>query len=129
MKAYNSSYPQLILVLVLIVVSTNHILPQTDSTIQNKLIVSLISKLESDSVYAEWAKIECLIFEVEEISPDYYIIAVREKHGGKCQGDPDFSPTVDRFKISLPSKRIDWYSIQDDEFFPYEVFLLKRKGN
>lgn len=67
MRAYYTSYPKLILVLVFIVVLVNHIWPQTDSTTQNKLIASLIEKLESDTVYAGWAKIECLIFEVEEI--------------------------------------------------------------
>jgi hypothetical protein len=55
------------------------------------------------------ADLDCLAFMVETVLPkdakaDEWEFAAREKHGGKCGGDPDTFPVRDRYKISAAGK-------------------------
>jgi hypothetical protein len=55
------------------------------------------------------ADLDCLAFMAENDLPkdakaDEWEFAAREKHGGKCGGDPDTFPVRDRYKISAVGK-------------------------
>ena len=54
----------------------------------------------SDGRYAGRLQAECLSYVVEAAAPDQVDIAVHEKHGGACAGDPATSPVVDRYRVT-----------------------------
>ncbi len=86
----------------------------------------LMSKVQKDKLYDSWTTMSCLSFLVERKTGKYIELAVREKHGGNCPGDPDTYPIVDRFRIHRKSKRIEWLEIVQDEWRPYKEVLKER---
>lgn len=77
-----------------------------------ELIKSYVSKQAGHS------NLDCRYFFVEEVRPDSIEIAIREKHGDTCGGDPEVSPIVDRFKVKRTSQEIDKYDPLEDEYLP-----------
>jgi len=65
---------------------------------------------------------------MEEKNDRYVFVAVRELHGKNCPGDPDTSPVVARFRLSLSTAKIAWYDIATGEWKPYQAFLEGRSG-
>lgn len=86
----------------------------------------LVQKVKSDSLYSAWTKIECLSFFVEETTESHFDIAVREKHGAKCPGDPNTAPIVDRFRVLRATKKILWHNITEDEYGNYDPKKIRR---
>ena len=83
--------------------------PDTDAN-----TTALIGIVKSDPQYAGAFKIECLQFMTEQDSAGHTDIAMREKHGNGCPGDPATSPVVDRFRIEKPSGIILRYDPVND---------------
>ena len=88
----------------------------------------VMAKVQKDKLYDSWTTASCLHFLVEEKTKVYVDIAIREKHEGKCEGDPDTSPIVDRFRVHRMTKRIQWYEPVEGEFHPYRAVLKARLG-
>ncbi len=86
----------------------------------------LISRVKKDKLYDSWTSLSCLSFLVEAKTRTYIEMAIREKHGGNCPGDPVTFPIVDRFRIHRLSKQIQWLEIVEDEWLPYKAVLKKR---
>jgi hypothetical protein len=86
----------------------------------------LISRVKKDNLYSSWTTQSCLSFIHEGKTNDHFDIAVREKHGGKCPGDPDTFPIVDRFRINRSTKKIRWYDPIEDGWRPYKDVLESR---
>ncbi len=86
----------------------------------------LISRVEKDKLYDSWTTLSCLSFLVEARTRTHIEIAIREKHGGKCPGDPDTFPIVDRFRIDRLTRQIQWLEIVEDEWLPYKAVLKER---
>ena len=87
----------------------------------------LAARILKDKLYDSWApNLSCLLFLTEEKANDYFDFAIREKHGGKCPGDPNTSPIVDRFRVNRSTKIIQWYDYTEGEFVPYEAVLKER---
>ncbi len=84
------------------------------------------ARVQKDHLYDSWTTASCLTFLVEEKTKDYIDIAIREKHEGKCEGDPNTSPIVDRFRVHRMTKRIKWYEPAEGEFHPYRAVLKER---
>jgi hypothetical protein len=62
--------------------------------------VELVSKqVIADQRYPASQNGACLAFQVERASQSSHEIAVREKHGDGCPGDPGTGPVVDRFEV------------------------------
>ena len=85
--------------------------PEADLT--TPALVDIVSK---DEKYAGWVKIECLQFMVEQQNEKQTEIAMREKHGNGCPGDPATSPVIDRFIVERTSGNILRYDIVEDQY-------------
>ncbi len=77
---------------------------------------ALVDIVKKDEKYAGWAKVECLQFMVEQQDEKLTEIAMREKHGDGCPGDPQTSPVIDRFRIEKASGNILRYDIVEDQY-------------
>lgn len=51
----------------------------------------------------------CISFVTEATTPDYFDIALHEKHNEECAGDPATSPVSVRFRINRFDKSISKY--------------------
>jgi hypothetical protein len=95
---------------------------------EDQAINRLITIVQRDRLYTAWTKLECLTFTTEATSAQYFDIAIREKHEGKCLGDPGVSPIVDRFRVFRHAKKILWFRPNDGEFVSYsQVKVWRRK--
>ena len=105
--------------------------PSSNTFAENRLTEQqaldvLMAKVQKDKLYDSWTTISCLSFLVEEKTKVYIDIAIREKHEGKCEGDPNTSPIVDRFRVHRMTKRIQWYEPAEGDFQPYRAVLKAR---
>ncbi len=76
----------------------------------------LISRIKQDKIYPN---LTCLLFLEESQTPDYFEVAIEEKHGDGCPGDPNTSPIVDRFRVSPEGNILRW-NVVDGIFVPYK---------
>lgn len=77
----------------------------------------LAARLQRDKVYAD----ACNAFVLEGDADDGsegFDIAVRERHGEGCHGDPQSSPVRDRFRVARDGA-IRWYDPIEDDFVDY----------
>lgn len=65
---------------------------------------------------------ECLTYVTEATTARYVTIAVRERHGGPCGGDPDTAPVIDRFRVAPASGRIEFLDVLEDEWRAYAEY-------
>ena len=65
---------------------------------------------------------ECLSYVTEAATPRHVTIAVRERHGGTCGGDPDTAPVIDRFRVEPASGRIEFLDVVEDEWRAYAEY-------
>ena len=77
-------------------------------------------------VYRSWTKVECLGYMAEGRIDRHFDIAVREKHTGRCGGDPATAPIVDRFRVLRGTRTILWYEPANGEYVSFERFLQSR---
>ncbi|NTW02151.1 MAG: hypothetical protein HGA19_12835 [Oscillochloris sp.] len=59
----------------------------------------LVKKVKQDGIYKDGTSLDCLSFMVESADESGFDIAVQEKHGDACPGDPAVAPVVDRFHV------------------------------
>ena len=79
----------------------------------------LVRKVQDDALYASWTTIECLRFILEGTTSQNFDFAVRERHDGKCPGDPAVEPIVDRFRINRTTGEVSWYEAANGEYVAY----------
>jgi hypothetical protein len=85
-------------------------------TNENEAIDLVRKQIDTDKLY-EWSKQgKCLVYFVETTTDKNYDIAVREKHGDSCEGDPKTSPLVDRFRIDRATGKLTWYYLEDGDY-------------
>jgi hypothetical protein len=94
---------------------------------EQQAVSRLSSAIEQDGVYAPMA-LACMSFVVEERTPESFGIAVREKHGGRCGGDPKTAPVLDRMKVDRTSGAISVYDLLEDEYYSWAEFRKHRSG-
>jgi hypothetical protein len=88
--------------------------------------LNLLSRtLKHDNVYAKRIKFDCLAFGIEETTRIYFEFVVRENHNAKCGGDPDFSPAIDRYRVSRASGKIEWLERVADSWQPYNPAKIR----
>lgn len=98
--------------------------PLTESEALNLLQ----SRIQKDNLYSSWTTISCLSFIIEETTRDYFDVAIREKHGGNCPGDPDTAPVADRYRVNRRTKQLQWYEPVEGGWRPYKGVLKARRG-
>ncbi len=60
--------------------------------------------------------LDCVDLFLETTTPKYFEYAVRERHGGKCGGDPEVAPIVDRFRVPRGKGKIFRYDPVEDRW-------------
>lgn len=120
-------YPGLLLFIIAL-------LPASPSSAKNPLDEAkafdvLVSRIQKDRLYDRWTSLACLSFVKEGEGKNYYDIAIHEKHGGGCPGDPNTAPVVDRFRVNKLTGRIQWYDPAEGRFLPYKDVLRGRSGH
>jgi hypothetical protein len=116
----------MLFVLMVTVFSYSNVLAGKKLTERQALDI-LAARILKDKLYDSWApNLSCLLFFTEEKANDHFDFAIREKHGGKCPGDPNTAPIVDRFRVNRSTKIIQWYDPTEGELVPYEAVLKAR---
>ena len=80
---------------------------------EDQALKVLLSSIEEDGLYGSNPDMSCFSVFAEERSKDYYDFSVHKNRGGRCSGDPNRSPTVDRFRVDRSTKTIQWYDEKD----------------
>jgi len=80
----------------------------------------LQNKLRVQKVYEGRHEQQCLRFFIEDCNGKIANIAVRERHDETCGGDLATEPVVDRFRLHKKGKRIEWYSVVEGEYLPFD---------
>lgn len=78
-------------------------------------------------VYRARTRPECVTFMAEGEINRHFDIAIREKHSGKCGGDPAAAPVKDRFRVLRGTRTVQWYEPVMGEYVPFERFLESRR--
>ena len=86
----------------------------------------LVAQIQKDKLYESWTSLACLSFVTEEKTKKFIDFAILEKHGGKCPGDPNTSPVVDRFRVNRLTHKIEWFEPTEGELKPYRAVLKFR---
>ncbi len=86
----------------------------------------LVSQIKKDKLYDSWTTLSCLSFVTEDRTKQYFNFSIHEKHGGKCPGDPNTYPTVDRFRVNRLTKKIHWNELTEDKWHPYASVVKAR---
>ena len=108
-----------------IVFPCSNALSQNQLTEEQALDI-LVAQIQKDKLYDSWTTLSCLSFFTEEKTKDYFDFAIHEKHGGRCPGDPNTWPIVDRFRVNRVTGKVQWYDIEG-ELQPYKA-VLKWRG-
>lgn len=80
----------------------------------------LLRTLERDHVYDKRISLNCVTFETEETTSEYFQFVLRENHTKKCGGDPEVSPMVDRYRVYRASGKIELWYAADDSWKAYQ---------
>jgi hypothetical protein len=86
----------------------------------------LVAQVQKNKLYDSWTSLACLSFVTEEKTKKFIDFAILEKHGGKCPGDPNTSPVVDRFRVNRLTHKIEWFEPIEGELKPYRAVLKFR---
>jgi hypothetical protein len=92
----------------------------------DQIVQHLLYRITKDHAYPP-SVLACIVIMVENKTKEYAELAIYEKHGGKCVGDPETSPVLDRFRVGLKNLSIEWYNVTEDEYQSYKEFLKSRK--
>lgn len=116
--------------------------PPADAFNENRAMALLQARLAADRAYPD---LQCLGYAVEEdedeaasatasapaatkaSAPAAIEIAVRERHGDGCPGDPQTEPVRDRFRVER-SGAIRWYDVVDGDFVDYAQWQRQQAG-
>jgi len=119
--------------LLMVFVSLLMIFPCSDVLAEKQLtelqaLDILTTQIKKDKLYDSWTALSCLSFMTEGKTKDRFDFAIHEKHGGKCPGDPNTAPIVDRFRVNRMTEKILWYEPMEGEYLPYNAALKARLG-
>ncbi len=109
----------------LLLLISHHALADASLTEEQALDI-LVSRIKKDKLYDSWTTLSCLSFMTEDRTKHYFNFSIHEKHGGKCPGDPNTYPTVDRFRVNRFTKKIQWNEPTEDEWLPYTSVVKAR---
>jgi hypothetical protein len=85
----------------------------------------LLHTLTRDHVYAKRISLDCVTFDTEETTKEYFQFLLRENHTDKCGGDPETSPVVDRYRVHRASGKIELYEAAKDTWRDYNPARIR----
>ena len=90
-------------------------------TSENDAIYLVRQKIKTDKLY-EWNKYdECFAYIIEATTQVNYDVGVHENHQGRCGGDPNTFPIIDRFRVERATGNLMWYKFIDGEYVDYST--------
>jgi hypothetical protein len=114
-----------ILTIAMFSLATAHASPKTHSLNEDTALDLLLRTLKQDRVYEKRISLDCVTFGTEETSDAYFEFVLRENHTEKCGGEPDVSPTVDRYRVYRASQKIEWLDRVNDIWQPYNSAKIR----
>ena len=81
--------------------------------------------LKRDRVYEKRISLECIAYGIEEMTQTYFKFVLREIHNAKCGGDPEITPTIDRYRVYRRSGKIQQWEAAEDKWQSYKPPLTK----
>jgi len=93
---------------------------------EENALKALVSQIQKDKLYDSWTNLACLTFITEENTKRHFDFAIHEKHSGKCPGDPNTAPVVDRFRVNRLTHKIEWFEPTEGGLKPYSAVLKFR---
>ena len=81
--------------------------------------------LKRNRVYEKRISLECVSYGTEETTKTYLEFVLREIHNGKCGGDPETSPAIDRYRVYRRSGKIQQWRSAEDKWGPYKARMIE----
>ena len=118
-KFMTSTFRNLLISVILISIPIQFVCAQEELTEEKSLSI-LIAQIKKDKLYDSFSQnLKCISFHTEEQTKEYFAFALREKHGGQCEGDPNTAPIVDRYRVTKKNSDILLYDPIEGDFVPY----------
>jgi hypothetical protein len=76
--------------------------------------------LKSDSIYEKRISPDCIAYGTEETTNAYFGFVLRETHNAKRGGDPDVTPSIDRYRVYRRSSKITRWNPAEDKWELYK---------
>ena len=76
--------------------------------------------LKRDGVDEKRISLDCVAYGTEETTKAYFQFVLREIHNAKCDGDPETSPAIDRYRVYRRSSKIEQWEAAEDTWHPYK---------
>ena len=99
--------------------------PARHSLNEDAALSLLLRTIKRDHVYAKRISLDCVTFNTEETAEEYFQFVLKENHTQKCDGDPDVSPVVDRYRVYRASGKIEWYKAVNDSWERYDPARIR----
>jgi hypothetical protein len=114
-----------ILTIAMFSLATAHGASKTHPLNEDAALDLLLRTLKHDRVYEKRISLDCITFGTEETTNAYFEFVLRENHTENCGGDPDVSPTVDRYRVYRTSRKIEWLDRISDNWQPYNPATIR----
>src|SRR6266403_3382522 len=95
--------------------------PRSHPLDEDAALALLERTLKHDHVYENRISLDCVMYMTEETTDAYFQFVLREIHNAKCGGDPETSPTVDRYRVYRRSGKIQQWEAAEDKWQPYKA--------
>src|SRR5438105_8841697 len=83
---------------------------------ENAALGLLERTLKHDGVYTHRISLDCVGYGTEETTDVYFQFVLRENHNAKCDGDPETSPVIDRYRVYRQSGKIECLERIEDKW-------------
>ena len=114
-----------ILTIAMFSLATAHARQKTHPLNEDAALDLLLRTLKHDRVYEKRISLDCVTFGTEKTTNAYFEFVLRENHAENCGGDPDVSPTVDRYRVYRTSRKIEWLDRVNDNWQPYNPAKIR----
>ena len=99
--------------------------PHTHPLNDDGALTLLERTLKHDGIYTHRISLDCFSYGTEETTDAYFQFVLRENHSGKCGGDPETSPVIDRYRVYRKSGKIEWLERIEDNWRPYNPAQIR----
>lgn len=99
--------------------------PRSEPLDESAALNILERTLKQDHIYTHRISWDCIAYITEETTSAYFQFVLRENHNAKCGGDPETSPSLDRYRVYRRSGKIKWLERIQDEWRPYEPAKIR----
>ena len=99
--------------------------PHSHPLDEDSALALLERTLKHDGVYTHRISLDCVGYGTEETTDAYFQFVLRENHNAKCDGDPETSPVIDRYRVNRQSGKIEWLERIEDNWRPYDPSQIK----